>query len=349
MPEPGWYQDPYDQSQTRWFDGTQWTGHTHPLPTQPQVVAPEAQQADPLAATHQPLTEQQADTPWQSGAGLNTVAPPDMQSIAARSGESQQFQQGVAEYYQPPSPTQQAAQTISTGGVRRTPSTMWTGMIAILVGFITSIILGIAGAVVTGMGLLGGAGGVGATFLIFLVLSLVGQLWLIGFFTAYFFNRKNYYYPSRWNLVAGYIVTSLAFGATAFVLALLTAAVVGKSGGGAIGLLLLLLMIPLYVYLAGKLINLATKWSVNTGKIITIASAAISIIMTVIIVAVMGTAIMKLKDAAENNQTQQMQQMQQGVPNQQEMQKQFQDQMKKQGVPEDQQQQLMQQMQQQSQ
>lgn len=349
MPEPGWYQDPYDPNQTRWFDGAQWTGHVHAMPTQQQAVVPEPQQPDPLAATHQPLTDQKAEMPWEGETELNTVAPPDMQGIAARAGQSQQLQQGAAENYQPPSPSQQAAQTISAGGVRRTPSTLWTGLIAILVGFITSIILGIAGVLLTGMGALGGAGGVGVSMVIFAALSIVGQMWLIGFFTAYFFDRKGYYYPSRWNLVAGYIVASLAFGVAAFLLALLLGAVVGQSGVGAIGLLLILLMIPLYIYLAGKLINLATTWSIKAGKIITIASVALSVIMTVVIISLMGAAIMQLRDAAESGQDQQMQQLQQGVPNQQEMQQQFQQQMEEQGVPEEQQQQLMQQLQQQSQ
>ncbi|MGH3281944.1 MAG: DUF2510 domain-containing protein [Trebonia sp.] len=27
---PGWHPDPYGQARLRWWDGTQWTGHTSP-------------------------------------------------------------------------------------------------------------------------------------------------------------------------------------------------------------------------------------------------------------------------------------------------------------------------------
>ncbi len=31
---PGWYPDPHDPARQRWHDGTAWTGHAHPAPSQ---------------------------------------------------------------------------------------------------------------------------------------------------------------------------------------------------------------------------------------------------------------------------------------------------------------------------
>lgn len=353
MPQPGWYPDPYNPSLARWFDGQAWSEHTSPLPNQ-EPAEPELHH-QPLAKPEDPQTELQSPAqtaaPWEQGGqtGLPAVTPPDMQALAASAGQAQQFEQGVAVNYQPPSPSQQAAGTIADGGIRRTPSTLWTGLIAILVGFLVSLSVGVGGAAFAALGLLGGAGGVGFMFIIFMILAVAAQLFLTGLFAAYFFKRKGYYYPSRWNLVAGFVVASLAFGAAVFIISLILAVVIGKSGSGAVSLLMLLLMLPLYIYLAGKLINLANTWSVTTGKVVTIASGVVSTLAVVLISATLGAAILALKDAAENGQNNQLQQLNQGVPGQQEMQKQLKDQMEKQGVPDEQQQQLLQQMQQQSQ
>ena len=34
----GWYQDPVDLSQVRWWDGCQWTDHVQPVPQQPALA-----------------------------------------------------------------------------------------------------------------------------------------------------------------------------------------------------------------------------------------------------------------------------------------------------------------------
>ena len=34
-PQPNWYPDPYGQAELRWWDGAQWTEHTHGGGTQP--------------------------------------------------------------------------------------------------------------------------------------------------------------------------------------------------------------------------------------------------------------------------------------------------------------------------
>ena len=81
-PAPGWYQDPRDASQVRWWDGGSWTQNTQPMPgmAQPQVpeaptapsappepVQPEFQQpADPWAAVSQP-EQQWGQAPAQPG------------------------------------------------------------------------------------------------------------------------------------------------------------------------------------------------------------------------------------------------------------------------------------------
>lgn len=51
-PVAGWYPDPYDSSQQRYWDGSIWTGHT--APGQRQGVFPQAQQGPPAAHSSPP-------------------------------------------------------------------------------------------------------------------------------------------------------------------------------------------------------------------------------------------------------------------------------------------------------
>src|SRR3954463_4804040 len=57
-PPPGWYADPQNVAQIRWFDGVQWTGHVSPRPA---VAAPEGQHPDSVAHWLLPLGRS-----WQS-------------------------------------------------------------------------------------------------------------------------------------------------------------------------------------------------------------------------------------------------------------------------------------------
>ena len=52
QPQPGWYPDPGGSRVLRWWDGTAWTPHTHPLPdlqpgTAPPAAGPAPQRTAP--------------------------------------------------------------------------------------------------------------------------------------------------------------------------------------------------------------------------------------------------------------------------------------------------------------
>lgn len=68
LPPGGWYGDPYGQPCLRWWDGTQWTVHTNPLPM-PQAIQPALQQE--LTVAH----DEPGPLPWTTtaGGGSHTV------------------------------------------------------------------------------------------------------------------------------------------------------------------------------------------------------------------------------------------------------------------------------------
>ena len=105
-PSPGWYQDPRDPSQVRWWDGGGWTQNTQPMPgVAPQ--APEAPAAQPAAEPQwqpqQPAAEPQwGQQPQQPAAepqwGQQPAAEPQWgQQPAAEPQWGQQPQQPAAE------------------------------------------------------------------------------------------------------------------------------------------------------------------------------------------------------------------------------------------------------------
>ena len=84
-PSPGWYQDPRDPAQVRWWDGGGWTQNTQPMPgaAQPEVpqtpAAPEPsfeQPADPWAAASQaPVQQPEAPAQPEQQWGQTPVQP----------------------------------------------------------------------------------------------------------------------------------------------------------------------------------------------------------------------------------------------------------------------------------
>jgi Protein of unknown function (DUF2510) len=86
---PGWYQDPRGQGQ-RYWDGQQWTEHTHPAPAQqppaqqaPAQQAPAQRQAAPAqAAQAQPAPAQPAPAQPAPAARPAAAAPPQARPAA---------------------------------------------------------------------------------------------------------------------------------------------------------------------------------------------------------------------------------------------------------------------------
>ena len=44
-PTPGWYADPSDSQLLRWWNGTEWSDHTQPMPSRPVLVQEAPQDA----------------------------------------------------------------------------------------------------------------------------------------------------------------------------------------------------------------------------------------------------------------------------------------------------------------
>ncbi|HPE12250.1 MAG TPA: DUF2510 domain-containing protein, partial [Actinomycetota bacterium] len=61
-PSPGWYQDPRDASQVRWWDGGQWTHNTQQMPgfASPMSQSPTAPEQAPTPGFEQSV----AGDPW---------------------------------------------------------------------------------------------------------------------------------------------------------------------------------------------------------------------------------------------------------------------------------------------
>lgn len=62
---PGWYQDPWDTSHWRWYDGAQWTAQTAPMPA-PQATAPAVGLVQtPAQVQAQQLSAAAGSDPWR--------------------------------------------------------------------------------------------------------------------------------------------------------------------------------------------------------------------------------------------------------------------------------------------
>lgn len=70
-PKPDWYPDPSGEAELRWWDGSQWTEHTHsfsaPPAAQSQAAQPQTMQPQQTAPAQQPQQTAQAQQPAQAG------------------------------------------------------------------------------------------------------------------------------------------------------------------------------------------------------------------------------------------------------------------------------------------
>ena len=63
-PTPGWYADPSDSQLLRWWNGTEWSDHTQPMPSRPVLVQEAPQDAISVRndlATAEPASPPPAD------------------------------------------------------------------------------------------------------------------------------------------------------------------------------------------------------------------------------------------------------------------------------------------------
>ncbi len=97
QPAAGWYADPQDAAQLRWWDGTQWSAHTAPVP---QPVAPA-----PASAAEPPAVPRYGEyVPQAYAAQPYAAVPPAAQQSAPQRPAAQQSAD------QPPVAQQAAAQ-----------------------------------------------------------------------------------------------------------------------------------------------------------------------------------------------------------------------------------------------
>jgi Protein of unknown function (DUF2510) len=81
-PPAGWYKDPRGQGQ-RYWDGRQWTEHTHPAPAQqPAAPAQQAAAQQPAAAPQQPAPAQRAPARPAPAAQPGPGAPQQARPVA---------------------------------------------------------------------------------------------------------------------------------------------------------------------------------------------------------------------------------------------------------------------------
>ena len=89
LPSAGWYADPQDAAQLRWWDGARWSEHTAPVP-QPAAVAPVAAVAVPVLAGPLPTVPkygEMADPATQAAA----AQPVSAQPVSAQPSSAQPF------------------------------------------------------------------------------------------------------------------------------------------------------------------------------------------------------------------------------------------------------------------
>lgn len=98
LPAAGWYADPQGPGGWRWWDGSQWTEHTHrPEPVAPVQPEPVAQAPQPAQqpATQAPLDpalpQGQGSSPSQAAAAAQAIAVLEASRARTESGKERSF------------------------------------------------------------------------------------------------------------------------------------------------------------------------------------------------------------------------------------------------------------------
>ena len=91
--QPAWYQDPQNPALLRWWDGNQWTAHTHEIPPATPQTAQPAQPAQPAwsqpqQSVPQPSWQQTQQPSWQQ---QGTAQPSWQQQGTAQPAWQQQY------------------------------------------------------------------------------------------------------------------------------------------------------------------------------------------------------------------------------------------------------------------
>lgn len=221
----------------------------------------------------------------------------------------------------PPQQTLSGQATIVSGDDSRPPATLGY---AILTGLATTIVTAIAIFIIAaitffllfalaGEALKNGDGLPGLALMLALIAfpAIVAlSVYLSGLISAKMFDRRNFFYRSRWNLVAAYPLASIAAGLVSAILAIVLAAVFGQGQENElpplIGLVAAVVQIVIYFTLLGQMLVWTSNWGKTVAQVLVIIYLVVSIIASVIMTLIIGSLLALfsgLVGMAENNKS----------------------------------------------
>lgn len=244
MANPGWYPDPSNSQQLRWWDGSQWTTNTHPL----------VEQSAPSTAVSEPIEAKPTET-----------KPADQ--VARHLNESKvRLERGQGA-------TVGSAAWVGLVALIKTVIVMagyWilTGWALIFLARRTVTVDDIVP-----LPLLIGIFVVGAG-------SILLLLFLLGRFTASGFTKRGWRFASRWNLIVAYpvagLITGIIFIALGFILGLILSAVNIKDSAIVTWLVPLLYLIVL-IYFVGRSFVWVSGWNKTLAKVLVLLYVFVSL------------------------------------------------------------------------